>query len=73
MPIGISLVSEIFLKSMVGASEGLEGVAQHRAIVLIFGEYDDLNHARINHEINLTNILQRYKGKGIKLNTNKMK
>lgn len=58
--------------SIVDAKEGFKEL-QVAGDVLIFGESDEVDRARVNHGINLRNLLQQCRDTGIKLNKHQMK
>ena len=72
LPFGLSVSSEIFQKRLLQALEGLTGLACIADDVLLYGVGESLEEATVDHDRNLTQLLERCKAKSIKLNHEKM-
>lgn len=73
MPFGISPVPEEFQRRLDTALEGLEGVKPICDDILIYGVGDSYEEAVVDHDNKLVGLLERCRGKGIKLNQKKLK
>jgi hypothetical protein len=73
LPYGVSPAPEIFQRKILEALEGLNGVACIVDDILVFGCEDSETVAQQDHDRNLTELLERCRLQGIKLNKDKMK
>ena len=73
MPFGIKSAPEVFQQRMVEALEGLNGVAVVADDVLIYGEGETMEQAKVDHDINLRKLMDRCRERKIKLNKEKIK
>ena len=72
MPFGVSVAPEEFQRRLHEALEGLDGVRVIADDMLVFGEGATVEEATIDHDRNLTALLERCRAKGVKLNREKV-
>ncbi|XP_037567177.1 uncharacterized protein K02A2.6-like [Dermacentor silvarum] len=65
LPFGIATAPEFFQREMLRILEGLPGIACHQDDVVVYGKN------QVEHNANLTALLQRLKGAGMTLNPHK--
>ena len=73
MPFGISSAPEEYQRRQDQVLEGLNGIHSVADDILICGKGDTYDDAVIDHNRNLTNLMQRCKEKGLKINKSKVK
>jgi hypothetical protein len=73
MPFGVCSASEEFQRRLNITFENLEGTAVIADESLVFGEGDDIEAARNDHDQNLRNALQRARERNLKMNKEKAK
>ena len=73
MPFGISPAPEHFQHRLDQAIEGLAGMRTVADDILITGEGDTMEDAVQDHDRELIALLERFRGKGVKLNREKFK
>jgi hypothetical protein len=73
MPFGICSAPEEFQRRMNITFENLKGTAVIADDLLVFGEGDDIETARKDHDQNLRNALQRARERNLKMNKEKAK
>ena len=71
LPFGLKVSSEIFQKKLVAALAGLKGVFAVADDVIVIGCGETEKEAMQNHEKNLTNLQERCREQGIRLNEEK--
>ena len=73
MPFGVCSASEEFQRRLNITFENLKGTAVIADDSLVFGEGDDIEAARNDHDQNLRNALQRARERNLKMNKEKAK
>lgn len=71
LPFGTSVSSEIFQKRLNDALEGLDGVIGVSDDIIVYGSGDSEEEAAVDHDNNLSRLLERCRSVGMKLNKEK--
>ena len=71
LPLGVSPAPELFQARIHEALRGLQGIACIADDILIFGSGNNMNEARLDHDKNLLNLLERCRTTGLRLNKDK--
>ena len=73
LPFGISSAPEEFQKRLLGALEGLEGIICIADDILVYGEGQDYDTAKVSHDRRVVALMERCMAKDIRMNPDKFR